>query len=133
MPLLGMIALTIGIALWMLKLRYRAVRQDGVNPRYFQLNRGAKLPDYLIRVTQHYDNLFETPLLFYTALILVVILKELDWVYVVLAWAYFISRLIHAYIHTTHNKLGHRRNIFLLSSALLIIIWIKLAVDIVQP
>ena len=125
LPVFGMVFLTVGIALWMLKLRYRAVLKDGVNPAYFKLNRGAKLPDYLVRVTQHYDNLFETPLLFYIAVVFVLVLNQNDWIYVTLAWLYFTSRLAHAYVHTTHNKILVRRNVFIASNVFLLSLWIS--------
>ena len=86
LPLTGMFWLTIGIALWMLKLRYRAVREDGLNPAYFKLNKGAKLPDYLAKVTQHFENLLEVPPLFYIGVILVLVLGFNDWGYIGLAW-----------------------------------------------
>lgn len=131
LPVFGMVALTISIALWMLKLRYRAVREDGVNPSYFKLNRGAKLPDYLIRVTQHFENLLETPILFYLGVLFVLTLNLNDMVYGVLAWLFFISRLVHAYIHTTINKLKLRKNSFIFSSLFLILLWCKLAFDVI--
>ena len=129
LPVFGMVFLTIGIALWMLKLRYKAVLEDGVSAKYFKLNRGAKLPEYLVRVTQHYENLFETPLLFYVAILLLLILELNNTGYIFLAWGYFLSRLLHAYIHTVTNRLKHRKYAFMLTSVILIILWIKLATD----
>ncbi len=131
-PVLGMVALTIGIGLWMLKLRYKAVLKDGLNPAYFKLNRGAKLPDYLIRVTQHFENLFETPILFYLGILFILALNLNDMVYITLAWLYFMSRLVHAYVHTTHNKLKYRRNSFIVSSIFLVALWCKLAFDVMS-
>jgi hypothetical protein len=132
LPVLGMVVLTIGIALWMLKLRYKAVLQDRVNPAYFKLNRGAKLPAYLIRVTQHFENLFETPILFYLGILFILTLNLNDMVYVTLAWLYFISRLTHAYIHTTINTLKYRRNSFIASSIFLVALWGKLAFEVMS-
>jgi len=129
-PVFGMVLLTVGIALWMLKLRYRAVMQDGVSVSYFKFNRGAELPDYLMRVTQHYDNLFETPLLFYIVVLFVLVLNANDMVYVVLAWSYFVSRMVHAYVHTTRNKVLVRRNAFIVSSIILLCLWAKLVIDV---
>ncbi len=126
LPIFGMVFLTIGVALWMLKLRYKAVLKDGVSVQYFKLNRGAKLPDDLVRVTQHYENLFETPVLFYVAVLLVLILNVNDFVYVLLSWGYFLTRLIHAYIHTVTNKIKHRKNVFILSGLFLLVLWVRL-------
>lgn len=127
-PVFGMFFLTVGIALWMLKLRYKAVLEDGISAKYFKLNRGAKLPEYLVRVTQHYENLFETPLLFYVAVLLLLVLNLNDLGYVLLSWAYFLSRLIHAYIHTVSNRLKYRKNAFIVSSIFLLGLWIRLAI-----
>ena len=132
LPVFGLIALTIGVALWMLKLRFKAVKQDGVNPAYFKLNRGAKLPNYLVQVTQHYENLLETPILFYIAILFILTQQLNDMVYVILAWLFFASRLLHAYLHTINNRLKHRRNAFILTSIFLISIWCKLAVDVLS-
>jgi len=131
LPLTGMFWLTIGIALWMLKLRYRAVREDGLNPAYFKLNKGAKLPDYLAKVTQHFENLLEVPPLFYIGVILVLVLGFNDWGYIGLAWLYLLTRLVHAYFHTTSNYLPYRRNAFLVSAVVLSLIWAKLTFDII--
>ncbi len=132
LPVIGMIFLTIGIALWMLKLRYRAVLQDGVSPAYFKLNKGAKLPDYLVRVTQHFENLFETPILFYIVILFILTIGVTDIFYVCFAWLFFIARLAHAYVHTTYNRIKHRRNVFIISSLLLVVLWAKLTVDVVM-
>jgi hypothetical protein len=132
LPLVGMFWLTVGIALWMLKLRYRAVRKDGLNPAYFKLNKGAKLPDYLVKVTQHFENLFEMPPLFYIAIILVLLLGLNDAGYIVLSWLYLLSRMAHAYLHPSSNHVPHRRNAFILSSVILMIIWARVTFRLVQ-
>lgn len=132
LPILGMALLTIGVGLLMLKRRYKAVSEEGINPAYFQLNKGAKLPNDLIQVTQHYENLFETPILFYCAILLVVIINRVDNGYVILSWLYLLSRLAHAYIHITHNILRHRKNAFIASTVVLFILWIKLGIGITQ-
>lgn len=131
LPLLGMVFLTFGIMLWMLKLRYQAIREDGLNPRYFKLYKGAKIPDYLAKVTQHFENLLEVPILFYLAIILVLALNIIDLGYIILAWGFFLSRCIHTVIHTSYNRLIHRKNAFILSMLVLIILWIKITVDVV--
>lgn len=131
LPFLGMIFLTFGIMIWILKLRYRAVREDGLNPRYFKLYRGGKLPDYLAKVTQHFENLFEMPLFFYISIVLILVLDIVDSVYILMAWGFFITRLIHTTIHTTYNKVVHRKNAFIISTLILIFLWIKIVIDII--
>ena len=132
LPLAGMFWLTVGMALWMLKLRYKAVLKDGLSPAYFKLNRGAKLPDYLLKVTQNFENLLEMPALFYLAIILVVLLGVNDAGYIILSWLYLLSRLVHSYFHTGSNHIPHRKNAFIVSSVILLLIWARITISIVQ-
>ena len=67
-PVFAMALLTFIAAVWLLRCRIKAVKA-GLTPLYFRLNHGAKLPDYVVQATQHYDNLFEMPILFYVVVI----------------------------------------------------------------
>lgn len=132
LPMIGMIFLTFGIMIWILKLRYQAIREDGLNPKYFRLYRGAKLPDYLLKVTQHYENLLELPLFFYAAIILLTALNIVDYFYIFLTWSFLLLRLVHTYIHTTSNRVIQRKNIFIASSIILIILWVKITFSVIS-
>ena len=130
LPLIAMFMLTYTVGIWMVKLRFKAVKVDGLNPGYFQTNRGAKLPDYLAKVTNHYVNLFELPVLFYVVCVVIYAGNKVDATYIVLAWLFVAFRFAHAYIHTTYNNLRHRRNTFLCGSLVLALMWLRLAVQI---
>lgn len=127
-PPFALVILTFGIALWMLRLRFRAVRNRELNPKYFRLNRGGKEPEQLAQVTQNYDNLLEMPILFYAVCIASLAAQQVDTVLLSLAWVYVGARLIHSYIHTTYNYLLHRMSVFLFSTACLAAMWIYLAI-----
>jgi len=122
-PVFAMVILTLVIAMRMLQLRFRAVMADNLNPLFFKLNRGGKPPEYMTQVEQHYVNLFESPVLFYIIAVLAYILQFVDVISVSLAWGFVFTRLVHAYIHTGSNRILQRRNIFLLSVALLVGLW----------
>lgn len=124
-PAFAMALLTFVVAIWLLRCRIRAVR-TGLTPIYFNLNRGAKLPSYLVQATQHYDNLFEMPILFYVAIIIIYITQQVDGLLIALAWGYVGARFIHTVIHLGHNKVRHRLWAFLLSYALLVTMWVWL-------
>jgi len=109
------------------------VIKDGLDPRYFKLyGKDTELPDYLVKVTQHSQNLMEMPFLFYTALILIVVLNINDSFYVLLSWGFLIVRLAHSYIHTTSNRLMWRKNVFIVSMIILFILWIRLGIDLIR-
>ena len=44
-PVFALVTLTFVIAIWMGKLRVEAIKRGDLNPRYYELNRGGKLPD----------------------------------------------------------------------------------------
>jgi hypothetical protein len=80
----------------------------------------------------NYSNLFELPVLFYTAILLTLILMVQDSILVILAWAFVISRYLHSFIHVTYNKVMHRFSVFLFSSFLLLAFWVRLGWIIMQ-
>lgn len=128
-PMVALVLLTYGVGLWMLKLRFKAVRQHGLSPAYFRLNQGGELPEDLIRASRHYANLYEVPILFYTVCLTLLSTQQVDTPYLVLAWSFVLARYVHAFIHITYNNLKHRRRIFLIGIVLLLIIWIRLLVQ----
>jgi hypothetical protein len=127
-PVIALVALTFGIALWLGVLRFRAVRKGDINPAYYKLNRGAKLPEYLLKVNNNYNNLLEVPVLFYVVSILIYVTNNTDLIFLVLSWAFVFTRYVHSYIHTTYNNILHRKNAFLPGVAILIIEWVRLAI-----
>lgn len=128
-PIFVMILLTFAMGIWMLVFRFRAVKERAVNPAYFLLNRGGKLPDYLAKVTQNFHNLLEMPPLFYTACLMVYVTQHTDLITLLLAWFFVIARCGHSFIHATYNNLRHRRWAFLVSIALLGALWIRLFIQ----
>ena len=121
--------LTLYVGVRMLMLRIKAVREEKLNMSYFLLNQGGIRPEYLIKTEQHYENLFELPVLFYVVVALVVVMGGVDYWYVLLSWLYFVSRMVHASIHLTYNNLIHRRYAFFVSTAALYFMWGKLFVE----
>ncbi|HIP95318.1 MAG TPA: hypothetical protein EYH38_03745 [Leucothrix sp.] len=130
-PLIGMVFLTFIVGVKMLASRIRAVKKEGMNPAFFALNRGAKQPDYLVRVSQHYENLFELPVLFYVVSLLIFITNKTDQIYLALAVSFVVIRYIHALIHITYNNLIHRRNSFLMGTIVLFIMWLRISFQLV--
>lgn len=122
-PLFAMVLITLFVSVRLIMLRYRAVMQDGLKVRYFKHNEGDKPPEYLQRTTDHYDNLFQQPMLFYVVSILIYITSQTDLLLITLGWSYIATRLLHGYIHIKYNKLIWRRNAFFLSTIVLFTLW----------
>jgi hypothetical protein len=92
-PIFALAFLTFGIGIWLGKLRFIAVQKGDLNPRYYELNRGGKLPEYLAKVSNNYDNLLSLPMLFYVVSILMFITAKVEITQIILAWLLILSSL----------------------------------------
>jgi len=127
-PLLLQVALTFVVMLRMYQTRFAEMARRHTDPQQLD-ERGRSrqaLPDSA-PAADHFANLFETPVLFYTAIGLALILMLQDPVIVGLSWIYVGLRAAHAFIHTGYNRVTHRFVAFILSSIALLGIWVRLA------
>lgn len=122
-PIFAQAALTFGVGMWLARLRFAAVRRGDLSPRYFAVNRGGELPEYLAKVNNNYGNLLELPILFYAVTVLLLITIRVEPAQVILAWVFTGSRYVHSYIHTTYNNVRHRLYAFTVGVAALILMW----------
>jgi len=127
LPVFTLILLTFGIMFWMARLRFKAVGEKAVPPRYFKTFEGnVAMPEQLSKVTRNFHNLMEIPVLFYVVIAFILILGKVDAVYIYLAWAYTVTRFIHSIVHVSYNYVIHRLFVFFISCLLLMIIWARL-------
>ena len=122
-PAFAMVFLTFIASIWLLATRLRAVK-EGMSPKFFYLNGGYDAPSYTLQAAQHYENLFEMPVLFYVLLILLYVTQSSTMGLVVLAWGYVARRAVHTYVHLGSNKLKRRRDMFLISFLILLLMWL---------
>jgi hypothetical protein len=132
-PLLAQVALTFLVMIIMYRKRVTEMKTKRIHPQ------SAKTRSTALGVltdsesaANNYANLFESPVLFYTAILLTLILMLQDTILVILAWVYVGSRCVHSVIHVTYNRVMHRFMTFLFSSLVLFAIWIRLGWIILQ-
>jgi len=128
-PLFALVGWTIVMSIVMLRRAFRAVG-DGLDPRYFRYGTGYEPPDYMRAAYQHYTNLFEMPVLFYTAVITAFVTGQTTVLLYGIAWAYVAARMLHSVIHLKNTNVPRRRDSFLISVALLFVMWCILFVNI---
>ncbi len=58
------------------------------------------------------------------------ITRKADLLFVILSWVFVVSRLVHAFIHTTSNRIEVRFTIFLIGAVVLAVMWIVFALRI---
>lgn len=112
-PALVSMALTFTVGFALVRLRALAVGRGELPLHYFLLNRGGRPPRYLVQVEQNYTNQLELPTLFYALVLMMYVTGSVDVVQLSLAWAFAATRLAHAAIHVTVNRLFWRMRAFL--------------------
>ncbi len=128
-PMFAMVVLTFVVGGITLRARIRAARVGDVKMNYFKTMAG-EAPEYMTKPVRHFNNLFETPTLFY-AVSLAAIVTQTNGVRIQsLAWIYVASRLAHAYIHIGYNKVTHRMIAFLVSFVMILMMWITVLANI---
>ncbi len=125
-PLFVQVALTFALLVWTGRSRLAALRTGAV--RIGDVALGQRVwPPRVQQVSNAYHNQLEIPVLFYVLVILAILTRKADLAFVVLSWAFVASRLVHALVHTTSNRLQHRFMAFLVGVAILALMWIIFA------
>ena len=87
-------------------------------------------PEHEKRVSNAFDNQFQLPLLFYVASGLTLYFGT-GWIEVALAWLFVLSRIVHAVIFATRNRVYWRFFAYTFGYGLLVLWWIDLVVRLV--
>jgi hypothetical protein len=123
-PVFAMFTLTAFCLIRLARLRFAAVRQGEIDPRYFKLYRNAEEPDVLRVHSRHLSNLFEAPVLFYVIAVIAFVTEQTGILPLCLAWAYVLLRYAHSYVHLTSNHVLTRFRLFALSWVVLTALWL---------
>jgi hypothetical protein len=129
LPVFVQVALTFGLLFWMAYTRRTSLSRGELKVRDIALRQPA-WPARATQASNSFDSQFQIPVLFYVLVILAWITKQADLLFVVMAWVFVLSRLAHAYVHTTSNHVPTRFNIYALGMVVLLIMWIIFAVRI---
>ncbi|MCM8543294.1 MAG: MAPEG family protein [Lentisphaeraceae bacterium] len=122
-PLFAMVFLTFCVMLTTFITRVQLVRAGKIKLDYFQLFQGEKANERVIVTTRHYANIFEVPVLFYTASVLAIALQIDCNILPIVAWCFVGFRVVHTFIHLTYNKVQHRVMAFMASNICVFAMW----------
>ena len=128
-PVLAMVTLTFCVALLLLVRRVTHMRARRIAPQAVATWAGmaAAMPD--TRAADNFRNLFELPVLFYAAAVVVYAGSLATPAHVALAWAFFAMRVAHSAVHCTYNRVMHRFAAFLAGCGVVAALWILIALD----
>jgi hypothetical protein len=122
-PVFALFALTLAVGMRMGYARYSAVSKRKVDPAYYELYRGEEPPE-LRKISRHYINLMEAPVLFYAVCIIAFVTGQSGVLPISLAWAYVALRTVHTFIHLGSNVVLNRFKVFVLSTIVLAVLMV---------
>lgn len=130
LPVFVQVALTFAVLMWMARSRVAAVKGKAVKAGDVALGQ-LNWPPRVQQISNNYHSQLQLPVLFYVLTLLVIVTRSADLLFVVLAWLFVVSRLIHCYIHTTSNFMLYRFYAFATGMFILLAMWIIFAVKII--
>ncbi len=126
LPMAALAVWTLMVLLILPYKRLMAVKHRRAKVNDFKFGESANVPADVSIPNRHLMNLLELPVLFYVACLTLVAMHSVDTVFVALAWAFFVARVAHSFVHLTYNNVIHRLQIFALSNFILTMIWLRL-------
>ncbi len=123
LPVYVQVGLTFMLLLWLGNSRVGRLRSGEVKVKDIALGE-RNWPSRLLQIQNAYHNQFELPVLFYVLVALALITRKADMLFVVMAWMFVVSRLVHAAIHTTSNKIAWRFQAFVVGVLILAAMWV---------
>jgi hypothetical protein len=114
---------------WMGILRRRALSSGAVKPSDIALREPA-WPPRALQVANSFHNQLELPMLFYVLVALILITSTNSLIFLLLAWIFVLSRLVHAYIHTGSNDVPSRSVAISVGAIALVVMWVVFAIRI---
>ena len=129
LPVFVQVALTFALLYWNGYVRVGHTRRGEVKIRDIAL-RQANWPERATKIGNAFHNQLEIPILFYALVAFALLTRKADLVFVVLSWVFVLSRLVHAFIHTTSNRVSRRFFAYSVGTVTLLIMWVIFAVRI---
>jgi hypothetical protein len=122
--------LTLVVWLVMFGRRIPAIQASGVMPQTrADLDR---LPAPAVNASNNLQNLFELPVVFYSCVLALYTLNQVDVVHVMCAFGFLVFRIAHSTIHCTYNDVMHRFTVYAIAGVFLWIMVVRLAIAAVR-
>ncbi|NRA30164.1 MAG: MAPEG family protein [Parvularculaceae bacterium] len=125
-PLFIQVALTFFVLLVMATLRVGESLKDEKVAAAVKAGQKGHYSPRAENVSDNFKNQFELPVLFYAAVLLAIATGPISDFFVSLAWAFAISRVVHAAIHCTVNIVMIRFAVFGIGMVCLLLMWWEL-------
>jgi len=127
-PMIAHVVLVYIVYAVMARRRFGAVRSGAAKPSEFKVR--GKEPEVSATVSSNLMNQFELPVLFHVLCLALYVTNGVNYLTLILMWLFVASRYLHAFIHTTSNRLVLRYNAFFAGAVLLALSWLWFALHI---
>ena len=123
-PVLVQISITVAGFMLLGIRKLRAVKSGAVDMEKTALDNDA-WPEYVQKVSNNIRNQFQVPVLFYVLCFMFYSLDAVTFAVLSLAWAFVVSRIIHAYIHMSSNYVPARFRAFTIGFVIMVLMAIQ--------
>ena len=127
LPVFIQVGLTFYLMCWMALVRTSSIRRGEVKIRDVALGQPA-WTERGTKIGNAFRNQFELPVLFYVLVVLAIMARKADYLFVIMASIFVASRIAHAAIHAGSNNVPRRFYAFLIGAVVLMAMWIIFAV-----
>ncbi len=134
LPLFAQALLTALVWCWMYYTRISEIRRANIEVQ--GLAQTARAQELLGRVSapaENLINLFEIPVLFYVAVVVLYVTESVSVLYLTLTSVFVVLRYAHSLIHITYNRIIHRFLVYFTSTIILWITWALIAIELFAP
>ncbi|WP_084398597.1 MAPEG family protein [Henriciella aquimarina] len=124
LPVLALVVWTLIMWIWMYVTRIPAFQKAGVTPaeaRHPDAGYNEKIPSNIRAIADNYNHLHEQPTIFYALVFFAALTGGGDNLFMYLAWAYVISRVIHSFIQILSSKVEQRFLVFAIGTIILMV------------
>lgn len=129
LPVFVQVLLTFVLMMIMAGRRLGAVRGRAVRREDVILGQ-RNWPPRAQAASNAFSNQFELPVLFYVLVVLAIVTRKADLLFVVLSWVFVASRIVQAVAYVTTNVVPFRFTAYLVGAVALVIMWVVFAVRI---
>jgi hypothetical protein len=126
-PMLLQAGLTYGVYVLGSSRRLAAISAGEAKTGQFKIPGSGDEPERSATAMRNLINQFELPVLFYVCCVTLFVLNAAGTAAILLAWAFALSRLGHAFVHVTSNRLKFRRPAFIVGFFIQSAMWALLA------
>jgi len=119
-PLLATMTLTFVVWIYMYVRRLSFIFSRGLDAKRMTPGELARVsPPAVSSPSDNLKNLFEMPTVFYAIALYLFATRQVDAVYLITAWGFFLFRALHSLVHCTFNFIPLRFVLYVTSSAAL--------------